>query len=265
MKLKILVILTTVFFICLSAYFTTLRSVLEKKEKIYLNFQFLKKQLTYQRALISKYSNYQEINKKLNQFYFCLQPNNFWRNSFSNKINFLSIRIENFPNILQIEINLSGTNKNIFKFVNEIIALNKFVTIKNFKCIFFNSITENINQNILILFKFYIFNFNNKELILDWIKKYKFTAQSFIINHNLTKFSLDKIEMVGFLSDDKKQSWGFVRLPNKKICKVELGDYLGLEQGLVIGVYSTKIIIKNNNNLKKIIILLNTSKKNFYA
>ena len=71
--------------------------------------------------------------------------------------------------------------------------------------------------------------------------------------------------MLGSLSANNGQNWGFVGLPNKQICKVKLGDYLGLEQGLVIGIYTTKIIIKNNNNLEKIINILNKPKKIFYV
>ena len=68
MNLKFLIILSTLIFICVLGYFFTLRSTLEKKEKIYSKFQFLKKQLNNQLLITSKYSNYKEKIKKLNQF-----------------------------------------------------------------------------------------------------------------------------------------------------------------------------------------------------
>ena len=162
-----------------------------------------------------------------------------------------------------MEINLSGTNKNIYKFINETVALNKFILIKSFRWSFFKSLTKNLNQNIIISLIFYTCNY--KKLILDLSKINRLIAKSLVENGNLTKFSLEKIVMLGFLSAGKEQNWGFVRLPNKQICRVKLGDYLGLEQGLVIGIYAPKIIIKNNNNLEKIINLLNKPKKLFYA
>lgn len=239
---------------CIFGYFFSLRPTFEKKEKIYLKFQYLKKQLNSQLLITSKYSNYREKIKKLNQFDLCLQQKKFWTADSSKKIN--------FSNILQMEINLSGTNKNIFKFINETIALNRVVLINSFRWSFFNSLTKNINRNILISLNFYICNY--KKLILDLSKINRLAAKSLIDNSNLTKFSLNKIVMLGSLSADNGQNWGFVGLPNKQICKVKLGDYLGLEQGLVIGIYTTKIIIKNNNNLEKIINILNKPKKLFY-
>lgn len=184
-----------------------------------------------------------------------MQQKNFWAGDSSNKIN--------FSNLLQMKINLSGTNKNIFKFISETVALNKIILIKGFRWSFFNSLTKNINQNIIISLNFYICNY--KKLILNLSKINRLAAKFLIENSNLTKFSLDKIVMLGSLSADKEQNWGFVRLPNKQICKVKLGDYLGLEQGLVVGIYATKIIIKNNNNSEKIINILNKPKKLFYV
>lgn len=255
MNLKFLIILSTLIFICVLGYFFTLRSTLEKKEKIYSKFQFLKKQLNNQLLITSKYSNYKEKIKKLNQFDLCLQQMNFWSGDSSNKIN--------FSNLLQMKINLSGTNKNILKFISEAVALNKIILINGFRWNYFNLHTTNINQNIIISLNFYICNY--KKLILDLSKINKLAAKSLIDNSNLTKFSLNKIVMLGSLSANNGQNWGFVGLPNKQICKVKLGDYLGLEQGLVIGIYTTKIIIKNNNNLEKIINILNKPKKIFYV
>lgn len=151
-----------------------------------------------------------------------------------------------------MEIYLSDTNNNFFHFIHEEIAQNKSVLIRDFRWNFFNSLTKNSSQNILILLNLYIYNY--KKLILDLSKIKKLTAKSLVANGNLIKFSLGKIIMLGSLSTDKGQNWGFVRLPNKQICKVKLGDYLGLEQGLVVGIYATKIII-----------LLNKPNKIFYV
>lgn len=192
-----------------------------------------------------------------------MQQENFWADDSSERINFLSIKNEKLQNILQMEINFSGTINNIFNFINETVGLNKFVLIKSFRWNFFNYLTKNSTKNIIILLNLY--NCNYKKLILDLSKIKRLTAQILVENGNLTKFSLDKIVMLGFLSAGKEQNWGFVRLPNKQICRVKLGDYLGLEQGLVIGIYVKKIIIKNNNNLERIINLLNKPKKLSYV
>ena len=102
----------------------------------------------------------------------------------------------NFSNKLQMEINLSGTNKNICKFINETVALNKFILIKSFRWNFFKSLTKNLNQNIIISLIFYTCNY--KKLILDLSKINRLVAKSLVENGNLTKFSLEKIVMLGF-------------------------------------------------------------------
>lgn|GEM_PF-2864093 len=250
-KLKSIVILSTVFLICILGYFLILRPTIEKKEKIYVKFQFLKKQLNSQRIKISKYSNFKKKIKKVNQFD-SLQHENFWTIDLRKRIHFSSTKKENLSNIINMEIYLAGTNNNIFHFINEAIAQNKPVLIKSFIWNFFNSPTKNSSNNIIILLNLYTYNY--KKLILDLSKIKRLTAKSLIENRNLIKFSLNKIIMLGSLSTDKEQNWGFVRLPNKQICRVKLGDYLGLEHGLVIGIYAAKIII-----------LLNKPNKLFYV
>jgi hypothetical protein len=70
--------------------------------------------------------------------------------------------------------------------------------------------------------------------------------------------------MLGFVSMNKYQNWGFVILPNKQVCKLKLGDYLGLERGIVVGTYAHEILIQDNS-LNKIIKLIMDDRKFLYA
>ena len=76
-------------------------------------------------------------------------------------------------------------------------------------------------------------------------------------------YPLNKLKILGFLSNNEGQSFSLVGLPNNKIYKIILGNYLGIEQGLVIGNYPEKIVIKNKKT-NEIISLSNKLRKLVY-
>ena len=78
------------------------------------------------------------------------------------------------------------------------------------------------------------------------------------------KFPLNKIKMIGYYSYNKVKNFGFVLLPNKEIFKVQLGDQLGLDRDLVIGINDQQIFILNKN-FDKIIRLSIESRKLTYV
>jgi Tfp pilus assembly protein PilO len=171
-----------------------------------------------------------------------------------NKIDILSTRKKNFLNCLQVESDFSGINNNIFNFLYQVFKLNRFILIEKFRWNFFNRLPETKKQNIIFLFKIYMLHINSKNTMLALSKINKLSAKSTSEYKDLIKYPLDKIKMLGFLSTGKNLDLGFVALPNKQIFKVQLGDQLGLERGLVIGIYDRQIFILNGN-LKKIIKL----------
>jgi Tfp pilus assembly protein PilP len=106
---------------------------------------------------------------------------------------------------------------------------------------------------------------NHKDRFLDFSKVIKGRKSNKLLfdEEIVNEYSLKKMKMLGFMSDNNNKYFGFIGLPNKKICKISFGDYLGIEQGEVVGIYPDKIIIKNNLS-KEIISLSNKFKKLTY-
>lgn len=262
--LKLIVIIGAIFFILTLYYFFHLRTKLEMIENRYLNLLTLEKKLKGQ-LKISSGSNYREKIKNLkNKFdiytndqldkpiFHILNGKLIAPNVEISKINFLDIKNENFLISLQVENNFLSTN-NVINHLNTIASLDKLILVENFRWNFLNNLPESKKQNIFFLFKIYNFNYNQKNLILLLSKILKISVKS-IPDKPLIKFPLNKIKMIGFYSYNRIKNFGFVSLPNKKIFRVQLGDQLGLERGIVIGIYAQKIFILNKN-LDKIIIL----------
>jgi len=264
--LRSLVIISTIFFICIVVYFLCLRPILENKEKTYLNFKYLENKLNSQLEISSDYSIYQEKIKNIkikfdihshdavDNIILCVLTGQLATPFLEiNKIDAFEIK-KNFLNSLQVESDFSNTHDNIFNFLYQISRLNKFIVIEKFSWNFFNDLSKNQKQNIIFSFKVYFPYFNRKNLILALSKINKLDDKSASENSKLTKYPLNKIKMLGFLSMGNYQNWGIVALPNKQICKLKLGDHLGLERGIVIGIYAHEIFIQNNS-LEKIIKL----------
>ncbi|MFZ0218656.1 MAG: pilus assembly protein PilP [Candidatus Aquirickettsiella sp.] len=265
-SLKYRVIISTVFFIFITGYIFMLRPTIEKKDNVYLHLQRLKKELSSQLKISSEYTHYHEKVTSLKKIYYACSndaidkytPNVIRGQLFPysvhiNKINILSIKEKNFLSYLQVESDLFSTNNNIIKFLSQIIKLKNFLVIKNFRWIFFKTRSK-IQKNFIFSLKIYRPYLSKDSFNLNVVKIKKFATDSISKKKELIKYPLNKIKTLGFLSLDKDKNFGFVELPNKQIHKVGLGDYLGLEQGLIIGIYAEKILILNNN-LDKIIKL----------
>jgi Tfp pilus assembly protein PilO len=265
--LRLIVIITTIFFIFTLGYFFCLRPKLEMRENHYLNLLALEKELNAQLKIASGYSSYRRkienlknkfdmhINNRVDKFISPILSDQLIAPFFDiNKINILSIKNKNFLNSLQVKSNLSSTNNNIINFLHAMIRLEKFIFIENFRWNILNNLSTSQKQNIVFLFKIYTLKFSRENLILALPKIIKLDAKSELERDNLIKFPLNKIKMIGYYSDNKTKNFGFVLLPNKQIFKVQIGEQLGLERDLVIGIYDQQLLILNEN-LNKIIKL----------
>lgn len=272
-RLKSMVIVSSIFFILILGFFIWLRPSLEKKEKIYLSLQSFDKELNNQLKISTKYLYYMEkiknirkkfdinYNDSIDQVILNILSGQLTTPGFKiNKINFLSNK-KQFLNSLQIESDFFNANNiSIRDFLYQISRLNKLIVISKFRWKLLNVLSKNQKYNIVFLFKVYIQNFNSKKLISALSEINKTGAKSMCKFNNLTKYPLNKLKMLGFLSLGNDQNWGIVGLPNKQICKLKLGDYVGLEQALVIGAYSHEILIQDNNK-NKIFKLIMDDKK----
>ncbi len=268
--LKYIVIMLTILFIFILGYFFCIRPALEEKKKIYLSFQSFKNELNSQLIISKKYLIYQEKVKNIKNK-FDIHDNSVVDKIILNvligqlvdpgfrinKIHVLPVKNE-FLKSLQVESDLSTANNNIIiNFLDQISKLNKFIVINKFRWKFSNDLKK---QDIVLSFKIYAHPFSRKNLISSLITINKIDAKSTSEFSNLTKYPLKKIKMLGFLSDGKYQNWGFVALPNKQICRLNLGDSLGLERGTVIGIFADEMFIQNNS-LDKIIKLEMSERK----
>lgn len=275
---KSIVIIATIFFICILGYFLYLRPSLEKKEKSYLNFKASEKELNNQLEITSEYSICQEKIKNIKKQFDIYYKDSIDKTILNvlngklatpffkiNKIHILTIKNKkDFLNYLKVESHFFSVNNNIFNFLYLISRLKKLIIIENFKWIFFNVLQKNQRQEIIFSFKIYAPYLNSKNLILVLSKINKPDAKFTSEKNNLSKYSLSKIKMLGFLAAYKDRNWGLVVLPNKQVCKLKLGDYLGLERGIVIGAYAHEILIQDNS-LNKIIKLIMDDRKFLYA
>jgi Tfp pilus assembly protein PilO len=272
--LKTFVIIGTIFFILNLGYFFCLRAKLEIRENCYLSLLALEKELNKQ-IKISSGPNYREeiknlknkfdifVNDQLDKLIFQILSGQLISPVFDfYKINFLSIKNKEFLISLQGENDLSSTN-NLINFLNIIARLDKFILIENFRWNILSSLLDPKKQNIFFLFRLYSFYSENKNLILALSKTTKI-KQKCILKKALMKFPLNKIKMIGYYSYNKVKNFGFVLLPNKEIFKVQLGDQLGLDRDLVIGINDQQIFILNKN-FDKIIRLSIESRKLTYV
>jgi len=176
-----------------------------------------------------------------------------------NQIRILTIKKLNFPHIYKIEFSVSCENNNILNFLNAIDEINRFIIIQSFKYQL-SHLNKNFKQEIIFYLICYIPSFYANKLILDLSRINKKVTKSL---EKVIMYPLNKLKILGFLSNNEKQSFSLVGLPNNKIYKIILGNYLGIEQGLVIGTYPEKIVIKNNKT-NEIISLSNKLRKLAY-
>lgn len=254
--LKCIVIILTIFLIFIFGYFFCLQPKLEKKKNCHFNLLTLEKKLNAQTKISSKYSSYRskiENLKKQFDMHIYEQVGKIISPVWNRQL-ISSIENKNIISLLKVEISFFNTKNNITHFLSAIGRVDKFIFIKNFKWNTFNSLSKSQKQNIVFLFKIYMLNFSKKNLISAASKIIKLNHKTESKKDSLIRFPLNKIQMIGYYSENKIKNLGFVSLPNKQVCKVQLGDQLGLERGLVIGIYDRKIFILNKN-FQKIIKL----------
>lgn len=274
--LKVIVIIATIVIIFTLGYFFCLRSEFEMKKNSYLNLLVLEKKLNEKTKISSSYYSYRnKIENLKNKLYVnthgrigkiisSILSGQLTESFFDiNKINIISIENKNFLSYLKIESNFSSTNNNIINFIYAVGRLGKFVCIESLRWDILNNLSSSEKQNIVFLFKIYTLNFSNKNLILELSKNIKLDKTE-KERDVLIKFPLNKINMIGYWSDNKMKNLGFVSLPNEQIFKIQLGDQLGLERGLVIGIYEQQIFILNEN-FQKIIKLSMKNRKFSYV
>ena len=174
----------------------------------------------------------------------------------SYQIKILDIRKINFPNSYKINFSISNDSENNINFINEIVKLQKHIIIQSFKSQFPINFKKYFVKNNILLSIYLIPCFELNNSIFKLLKINKKYIISILENDILTKFPLNQIKFLGFLSDNKNKTYGIIGLPNKKICKIILGSYLGIEQALVIGIYPEKIIITSKKS-NKITVLSN--------
>ncbi len=275
--LKVIVIVTTIFLIFSLGYFFCLRSKFEIKKNSYLNLLESEKELNKKTKISSSYYSYRtkienlknkfdmHIHERIDKIIPSILSGQLTDPFFSiNKINIISIENKNFLSSLKIKSNFSSTKNNIINFLYAMSRLEKFICIENFKWDILNHLSSTKKQNIVFSFKIYTLNFSAKNLILALSKIIKLNIEAEQEKGILIKFPLNEINMIGYWSDNKMKNFGFVSLPNKQIFKLQLGDQLGLERGLIIGIYTQKMFILNEN-FQKIIKLSMKNRKFSYV
>ena len=206
-------------------------------------------------------SNTEIISKLILSSLNCLLTKDFMQPS---QINILSIKKINLLHFHEIEFAIYSTTNNILNFINEIIKLKKTIIIHSFKLQPLNKLVNHNKQNAIFSLIFYDPNFYiNYNLDFSKVIKGRKSNKLLFDEEIVNEYSFKKMKMLGFMSDNNNKYFGFIGLPNKKICKISFGDYLGIEQGEVVGIYPDKIIIKNNLS-KEIISLSNKFKKLTY-
>lgn len=261
-----------IFLIFSLGYFFCLRPKLEMRKNSYLNLLSLEKELNTKTKISSGYCSYRSkieilknkldihIHERVDKIISILSGQLIKPFFEIRKINIIAIKNKNFFNYLKIESNLSNTNNNIINFLYAVNRLEKFICIENFRWDILSDLSNSQKQNIVFLFKIYTLNFSKKNLILAFSKIKKINTKTERDRDILIKFPLNKIKMIGYWSDNKI-NLGFVSLPNKQIFRIQLGEQLGLERGLVIGIYDQQMFILNEHFQK--IIKLPMEKRKF--
>lgn len=168
-------------------------------------------------------------------------------------ITLLDIRKINFFNSYKINFSIYNNSKKNLNLMNEIVAFKENIIIQGFKSLLPIYQEKYFAKNSIFLSIYLIPCFEKNKSIFELFKINKKYIISVLGKDILTKYPLNQIKYLGFLSDNKNQTFGIIGLPNKKICKIMLGSYLGIEQALVIGIYPEKIIITDKKSNKIIV------------
>jgi Tfp pilus assembly protein PilO len=271
------IILSTIFFILISGYFFYLKSLLVKRNDIYLQLKYLERKIKKQQSILAGYSACQEkmsALKKIYPFYTDYDSNTILLlltgqllvpNFTISNLKILAVKKKKFLHEIWFKVCVSSTNHNVMEFLYQIENLQYFILLENFSWNFFNAVSASsvAKKEIELLFHVYYYGtetdiFNSGVSHLNRI-----SAKSLALfeKNILTKYPLKSLKMVGFLSEDYgERNWGVIKLPNSQIYKLELGDNIGLEQGLVMAINPKKIFVQRKD-LNRIIELSMETRK----
>ena len=186
-----------------------------------------------------------------------------------NAINIIEINKKEFLTEILVKISLIASSDKILDFIKQIANSESLFILEKFVWKFFNTESRSIDQkkHLVLLFRIYHYGADSAGFTLKIANFQKLNAKNFtqFKSNILANYYLHDLKMVGFLADNwNDQRWGLIKAPNTQIYKVELGDCIGLEQGLVIAIDFNKILIEINN-FKKTIELPIESKEFQYA
>lgn len=270
-SLKFGIIIATILFVLTCGYFFYLKSLLVKKNDIYSQINYLERKIKKQKRVLAEDSTCQKKMSVLKKRYiFC--SNNYSntilllltgqllvKNFAINELKILSVKKKKFFHEILFKARLSSTSNNIAEFLYQIENLQYLVLLENFRCNFFNVVSGSsvAKKEIEFLFRIYYYGNDMSNFNLDVANLNKISVEdsSLFKKNILTKYPLHTIKMVGFLSEYYgEHNWGLIKLPNTQIYKLELGDNIGLEQGLVMAINPEKIFVQRKD-LNRIIEL----------
>jgi Tfp pilus assembly protein PilO len=257
-SLKSVMIVALIFLIFSLGYFFYLKSILQNKKTIFLQLILLEKKLKEQQLIVSEYFNYRKKVNILKDKFNYLNPKNniilfmingqLLSDSFRvNDIKISSIKKKVILIEVRIKNDLTGANDNIIELLYQIANLKCCILLENFRWNFFNSMFKDSSSNkeIFLYFKIVSLDLDRENFLFEMSQFNRVHIKNLSVN-NLEKYSLNNLKMIGALSVDKKKNWGLIKLPTNQICKVQLGDEIGLEHGLVIAIHPKEIFIQNN-------------------
>lgn len=270
-SLRFGIIIATVLFILTCGYFFYLKSFLVKKNDIYSRLKCLERKTNKQQNILARYSGCQKKMRQLKKRYL-LYTNNYSntilllltaqllaKNFTIHDLKILSFEKKNFFYEIWFKVYLLSANNNIMDFLYQIENLQYLILLENFRWNFFDAVSSSSvdKKEIEVLFHIYYYaddapNFN---LAVANLNKIIAKDSSLFKKNILTKYPLKSLKMAGFLSEYYgEHSWALIKLPNTQIYKVELGDSIGLEQGVVMAINPQKIFIQRKD-LNKVIKL----------
>jgi Tfp pilus assembly protein PilO len=276
-SLKCGIILATILFILIGGYFFYLKSILVKKNDIYSQLKYLEMKIKKQQSILEECSVCQKKMGELKKR--CL----FYNDNYSNTIlllltgqlltqNFtikdlkiLAIKKKKFLHEIWFKVRLLNVNNNITEFLYQIENLQYLILLENFRWNFFDALSASSTAQKEIEFLFHVYYYATEidifNLGVSNLNKISAKYSSLFKKNILIKYPLNTLKMVGFLSEDHgERNWGLIRLPNTQIYKLELGDSIGLEQGLVMAITPKKIFVQRKDLNKIIELSMKTGK-----
>ncbi len=280
LSLKCGIILVTVLLILIGGYFFYLKLLLVKKNSIYSQLKYLERKIKEQQSiLVGNSASKEEMSELKKRYLFTdnysntillLLTGQLLAQNFTIKdLKILSVKKKKFLHEIWFKICLLSTNHNVTEFLYQIENLQYLILLENFRWNFFDAISASSTAQKEIEFLFHVYYYATETDIFNLgvsnLNRMRAKDSSLFKKNILTKYPLNALKMVGFLSEDYgEHNWGLIKLPNTQIYKLELGDSIGLEQGLVMAINPKKIFVQRND-LNKIIELSMETRKFRYV